>query len=126
MVFTMRERQKGGELTLVDLAGSERLKRSNAQGERLKETQSINSSLSALGDVIGALAGKSQHVPFRNSKLTHCLQPSLSSPSSKCLMLVTISPDSASGQESACSLRFAHKVNSSKPGAKHSKQKRSE
>ena len=60
-----------GTLNLVDLAGSERLAHSGATGERLKETQSINKSLSCLGDVIGALGqGKEGgHVPYRNSKV---------------------------------------------------------
>ena len=61
-----------GTLNLVDLAGSERLSHSGATGERLKETQSINKSLSCLGDVIGALGqGKEGgHVPYRNSKVS--------------------------------------------------------
>lgn len=60
-----------GTLNLVDLAGSERLSHSRATGDRLKETQSINKSLSCLGDVIGALGqGKEGgHVPYRNSKV---------------------------------------------------------
>jgi kinesin family member C1 len=59
-----------GTLNLVDLAGSERLSHSQAEGQRLKETQSINKSLSCLGDVIGALGkGDSSHVPYRNSKV---------------------------------------------------------
>ena len=66
-----------GNLHLVDLAGSERVDRSEAIGERLREAQHINKSLSALGDVIFSLAQRSQHVPFRNSKLTQVLQSSL-------------------------------------------------
>lgn len=60
-----------GTLNLVDLAGSERLSHSGATGERLKETQNINRSLSCLGDVIGALGqGKDGgHIPYRNSKV---------------------------------------------------------
>lgn len=60
-----------GTLNLVDLAGSERLGHSGATGERLKETQNINRSLSCLGDVIAALGqGKEGgHIPYRNSKV---------------------------------------------------------
>ena len=68
-----------GTLNLVDLAGSERLAHSGATGERLKETQSINKSLSCLGDVIGALGqGKEGgHIPYRNSKVSHICPCSL-------------------------------------------------
>jgi kinesin family protein C1 len=67
-----------GTLNLVDLAGSERLKVSGAEGERMKETQNINKSLSCLGDVIGALGqGKEgTHIPYRNSKVN--LRPFIS------------------------------------------------
>lgn len=62
-----------GTLNLVDLAGSERLKSSGAEGDRMKETQNINKSLSCLGDVIGALGqGKEgAHIPYRNSKVCY-------------------------------------------------------
>lgn len=66
-----------GNLHLVDLAGSERVDRSEVTGDRLKEAQHINKSLSALGDVIFALSKKNPHVPYRNSKLTQVLQSSL-------------------------------------------------
>ena len=53
------------KLYLVDLAGSERLGKSGATGATMKETQFINKSLSALGDVMEALDQKSKHVPYR-------------------------------------------------------------
>jgi kinesin family member C1 len=74
-----------GTLNLVDLAGSERLKLSQAEGERMRETQNINRSLACLGDVIEALGRGAVHVPYRNSKLTHLLQFSLGG-NSKTLM----------------------------------------
>merc|ERR1719498_79210 len=41
-----------GKLNLIDLAGSERVSKTDASGERLKEAQFINKSLSAIGDVV--------------------------------------------------------------------------
>lgn len=98
-----------GTLNLVDLAGSERLKHSQAEGERMKETQNINKSLACLGDVIEALGRGSGHIPYRNSKLTHLLQYSLGG-NSKTLMFVMVSPLEAHLKETITSLRFATKV----------------
>merc|ERR1712038_1358069 len=99
-----------GTLNLVDLAGSERLDRSKVTGDRAKEAMAINKSLSSLTDVFVSIGKKSSHVPFRNSKLTYLLQPSLSG-DGKTLMLVNLSPTEASAQETLCSLRFASQVN---------------
>jgi hypothetical protein len=54
-----------GKLSFVDLAGSERIKKSGSSGNQLKEAQAINKSLSALGDVISALATEQPHIPYR-------------------------------------------------------------
>ena len=82
-----------GRLTLVDLAGSERISRSEAVGQRLVEAAAINKSLTALGQVkkkdkrysslnrdfvfqvFASIRDMALHVPYRNSKLTHLLQP---------------------------------------------------
>ncbi|KKY23318.1 putative kinesin motor domain protein [Diplodia seriata] len=106
-----------GTLNLVDLAGSERLSHSGATGDRLKETQNINRSLSCLGDVIGALGSGKEgaHVPYRNSKLTYLLQYSLGG-NSKTLMFVMISPLQPHLHETITSLKFATKVHNTHIG----------
>ena len=99
-----------GSLNLCDLAGSERLSKSHAEGARLKETQAINKSLSALADVFTSLSSGSKHVPYRNSKLTYLLQPCLSG-DGKTLMIVNVSGETSNVGETICSLRFAAQVN---------------
>ncbi|EMS66550.1 Kinesin-4 [Triticum urartu] len=108
-----------GCLHLIDLAGSERVERSEATGDRLKEAQHINKSLSALGDVIFALAQKNAHVPYRNSKLTQVLQSSLGG-QAKTLMFVQINPDVESCSETISTLKFAERVSGVELGAARS------
>lgn len=108
-----------GSLHLVDLAGSERVDRSEATGDRLREAQHINKSLSALGDVIFALAQKSSHVPYRNSKLTQVLQSSLGG-QAKTLMFVQLNPDIESYSETISTLKFAERVSGVELGAARS------
>merc|ERR1719382_138311 len=109
--------QLHGALHMVDLAGSERLDRSGAVGDRLKETQNINRSLSSLADVFQAKAENRSHIPFRNSKLTHLMEPCLSG-QGKTLMTVNISPEIDNSHESLCSLRFAGQVAQCTTGGK--------
>lgn len=106
-----------GALHLVDLAGSERLGKSGSTGDRLKETQNINRSLSSLVDVFLAKSERRSHVPFRNSKLTHLMEPCLSG-HGKTLMLVNVCSDDGNAQETLCSLRFASQVNQCNTGGK--------
>lgn len=94
-------------LYLVDLAGSERVKKSQASAHRLDEAKKINFSLAALGNCIHALTdAKSQHVPFRDSKLTRILSDSLGG-NSKTALIVTIGPSKDHAEESIMSLQFA-------------------
>mmetsp|Transcript_14426 Transcript_14426/g.31243 ORF Transcript_14426/g.31243 Transcript_14426/m.31243 type:complete len:693 (+) Transcript_14426:1-2079(+) len=95
-----------GKLTLCDLAGSERLKKSEASGDQLKEAQSINKSLSALGDVIEALTKHAKHVPYRNHKLTQLLSDSLGG-NAKTLMFVNCSPVESNADETGAALGYA-------------------
>ncbi|GAV66366.1 Kinesin domain-containing protein/CH domain-containing protein [Cephalotus follicularis] len=105
-----------GSMHLVDLAGSERVDKSEVTGDRLKEAQYINKSLSALGDVIASLAHKNSHVPYRNSKLTQLLQDSLGG-QAKTLMFVHISPESNALGETISTLKFAERVATVELGA---------
>ncbi|XP_057765408.1 kinesin-like protein KIN-14F [Salvia miltiorrhiza] len=114
-----------GCLHLVDLAGSERVDKSEAIGERLKEAQHINRSLSALGDVIAALAQKSSHVPYRNSKLTQVLQDSLGG-HAKTLMFVHINPEVNALGETISTLKFAERVSTINLGAAQSNKETGE
>ena len=99
-----------GTLTLVDLAGSERLDQTLNQGnERMKETMSINKSLTSLGDVVTAISRKDKFVPYRNSKLTYLLQNYLGK-DSKTLMIVSLNPCMYSFNQTINSLKFASKV----------------
>ncbi|XP_011659690.1 kinesin-like protein KIN-14G isoform X2 [Cucumis sativus] len=105
-----------GCMHLVDLAGSERVDKSEVIGDRLKEAQHINKSLSALGDVISSLALRNAHVPYRNSKLTQLLQDSLGG-QAKTLMFVHISPEPEALGETLSTLKFAERVSTVELGA---------
>ncbi|KAI4385416.1 hypothetical protein MLD38_003444 [Melastoma candidum] len=100
-------------LNLVDLAGSERQKTSGAEGDRLKEATNINKSLSTLGLVIMNLVsisnGKTNHVPYRDSKLTFLLQDSLGG-NSKTTIIANISPSNSCSLETLSTLKFAQRA----------------
>lgn len=110
-VLSVNERTSNGsnkhrKLTLVDLAGSEKVHKSGSAGENLEEAKKINSSLSALGHVIDALAERRPHVPYRDSRLTRLLEDSLGG-NCRTTLLVACAPSSAHSAETLSSLRFA-------------------
>eukprot|EP00656_Telonema_subtile_P047751 TRINITY_DN5518_c0_g1_i2.p1 TRINITY_DN5518_c0_g1~~TRINITY_DN5518_c0_g1_i2.p1 ORF type:complete len:1069 (+),score=410.93 TRINITY_DN5518_c0_g1_i2:98-3304(+) len=102
-----------GKLYCVDLAGSERAKKSGAKGTRMEELKSINASLSALGNCISALAdasaGKSAHIPFRDSRLTRLLQDSLGG-NAKTSLVITVGPSAEHVGETLNSLSFGQRA----------------
>jgi kinesin family protein 4/21/27 len=97
----------------VDLAGSERIKRTGAEGVRMKEGIDINKGLLALGNVISALGDESKRgkvfVPYRDSKLTRMLRDSLGG-NSKTLMICCVSPAAINYNESLNALRYANRA----------------
>jgi hypothetical protein len=97
-----------GKLLLVDLAGSERIRRTTSSGVRLSEARSINASLSALGNVITALALSARHVPFRDSKLTKLLQDAIGGNSSTAL-IATVGPAPVNEAESLSTMMFGER-----------------
>lgn len=101
-----------GVVHLVDLAGSERIARSKSEGKRFQEAVLINSSLSALGQVVLALANDGRamnHIPYRNSKLTRLLQNSLGG-NTFTTLLATLNPSAENYEECLNTLQFADVV----------------
>ncbi|KAK9830021.1 hypothetical protein WJX72_009242 [[Myrmecia] bisecta] len=98
-------------LNFVDLAGSERsalaAKADGMEKIRHAEGSSINKSLLTLGKVIRDLADAKAHIPFRDSKLTRMLQPSLGG-NSRTAIICTISPASGAIDNTRTALHFAN------------------
>nr|XP_023688605.1 kinesin-like protein KIF9 isoform X2 [Paramormyrops kingsleyae] len=98
------------KLSLVDLAGSERLGKTGSEGQLLKEATYINKSLSFLEQAILALADRRrEHVPFRQSKLTHALKDCLGGNCNTVLM-ANIYGEAAQIEETLSTLRFAGRM----------------
>uniref|UniRef100_A0A8C3HPD3 Kinesin-like protein n=1 Tax=Chrysemys picta bellii TaxID=8478 RepID=A0A8C3HPD3_CHRPI len=98
------------KINLVDLAGSERLGKTGSEGQVLKEATYINKSLSFLEQAIIALADrKRDHVPFRQSKLTHALKDSLGG-NCNTVLVANIYGEAVQIEETLSSLRFATRM----------------
>jgi len=108
------------KINLVDLAGSERVKHTGATGTTLTEANYINKSLSALGDVIKALASRKvtknkgnmtilpismRYIPYRNSVLTYLLKESLGG-NAVTIMIAAISAYSDHFDETLSTLKY--------------------
>ncbi|KAK8381645.1 hypothetical protein O3P69_018627 [Scylla paramamosain] len=99
-----------GKLYLVDLAGSEKVSKTGAEGSVLDEAKNINKSLSALGNVISALADATKtHVPYRDSKLTRILQESLGG-NARTTIVICCSPASFNEPETKSTLDFGKRA----------------
>uniref|UniRef100_A0A8C6UB62 Kinesin-like protein n=1 Tax=Neogobius melanostomus TaxID=47308 RepID=A0A8C6UB62_9GOBI len=103
------EQQLTGKLYLVDLAGSEKVGKTGAEGTVLDEAKMINKSLSALGNVISALADGSGYVPYRDSKMTRILQDSLGG-NCRTTMVICCSPSAFNDAETRSTLLFGQRA----------------
>merc|ERR1719220_979267 len=104
------QKKLSGKLYLVDLAGSEKIGKTGVEGMGLEEAKNINKSLSALGNVIAALAdGNKSHIPYRDSKLTRILQESLGG-NSKTTIVICASPASFNEPETKSTLDFGKRA----------------
>ncbi|XP_015746106.1 kinesin heavy chain [Python bivittatus] len=104
------EQKLSGKLYLVDLAGSEKVSKTGAEGAVLDEAKNINKSLSALGNVISALAeGTKSYVPYRDSKMTRILQDSLGG-NCRTTMFICCSPSNFNDAETKSTLMFGQRA----------------
>ncbi|NWS86726.1 KIF9 protein, partial [Toxostoma redivivum] len=99
------------KITLIDLAGSERLSKTGSDGQVRIEASYINKSLTFLEQLVIALADpKREHIPFRQSKLTHVLKDSLGG-NCNTVLVTNIYGEAEHVEETLSSLRFATRMN---------------
>lgn len=105
------EKNVRSKLHIIDLAGSERLSKNVGVVEEnlKKEAISINMSLSSLSNVLNSIASKSNHVPYRDSKLTHFLKESLND-NYNILLLLHVSPNIKDLAETFSTLEFGNRI----------------
>lgn len=82
------------------------MSKSGATGERLNEASNINKGLLQLGIVVKQLSEGDAHVPYRNSKLTFILKPSLGG-NAKTAIICNMSPALVHRQDTSVTLQFA-------------------
>ena len=97
-------------LHIIDLAGSERISKSQNKDEKLrKESICINLSLHSLSTVLNSIALKANHIPYRDSKLTHFLKDSLNE-NYNILLLLLVSPNVKDLGETISTLQFGERI----------------
>uniref|UniRef100_A0A8D2LQ68 Kinesin-like protein n=1 Tax=Varanus komodoensis TaxID=61221 RepID=A0A8D2LQ68_VARKO len=100
------EKKLSGKLYLVDLAGSEKVSKTGAEGSVLDEAKNINKSLSALGNVISALAEGTVRI---YSKMTRILQDSLGG-NCRTTIVICCSPSIFNEAETKSTLMFGQRL----------------
>ena len=97
-------------LHITDLAGSERISKSQNKDEKLrKESICINLSLHSLSTVLNSIALKANHIPYRDSKLTHFLKDSLNE-NYNILLILLVSPNVKDISETISTLQFGERI----------------
>ena len=97
-------------LHIIDLAGSERISKSQNKDEKLrKESICINLSLHSLSTVLNSIALKANHIPYRDSKLTHFLKDSLNE-NYNILLILLVSPNVKDISETISTLQFGERI----------------
>jgi len=97
-------------LHIIDLAGSERISKTQNKDEKLrKESICINLSLHSLSTVLNSIALKANHIPYRDSKLTHFLKDSLNE-NYNILLLLLVSPNVKDLGETISTLQFGERI----------------
>lgn len=113
---------RSATLNIIDLAGSESVRLANTTGQSLEEGKFINRSLLTLGHIIwklsrdrhrtglgGVRAPSTPHLPYRSSKLTRILQPSLGG-QAQIAIVCTASPSVECLAETHNTLKFASRA----------------
>ncbi|ESL07438.1 kinesin [Trypanosoma rangeli SC58] len=109
---------RSGKLFLIDLAGYERFSKTGVQeGQMALEAKTINASLLSLGNVVQALSDRSEHIPWRNAKLTRMLEDAIGG-RAKCSIILTAGPSSEHVHETLGTLYFGSRAMAVKTNAK--------
>ena len=97
-------------LHIIDLAGSERISKSQNKDEKIrKESICINLSLHSLSTVLNSIALRANHIPYRDSKLTHFLKDSLNE-NYNILLILLVSPNVKDLGETISTLQFGERI----------------